>query len=269
MNRSLYMQMMKIHMKTFLGFSVGSAVYVTLMTFFFPMIEENMGEIDGMMNLFPESLLRALGLESLGSYGQFISAEYYGLFYLLILGVFSVMVAVQLLARLVDRGSMAYLLSTKVSRVQVVVTQVMVFVSGLFIIHIVTFCAGFLAATFLIETESTIAFNEFFQINFVGFLLFFAIGGYSLLLSSLCNDEKNAFALAGTLTFVFYGMDMLGKVVTDIDWIRHFTVFSLYEPGKITSGDSDVFLSSSILLGIGIGTCILAVLIFKKRNLPL
>ncbi len=269
MNRPLYIQMMKLHIKTILGFSIGSALYVTLMTSLFPMIDENIAEIDAMMGLFPDALLRALGLESLSSYGQFISAEYYGLFYLLILGVFSVMLTVQLLARLVDRGSMAYLLSTQVSRVQVAITQVMVFMSSLFIIHVVTFGAGFLAATFLIETESTIAFSEFFQINFVGFLLFFAIGGYSLLLSALCNDEKNAFALAGVLTFTFYGMNMIGKIVTDIDWIRNFTPFSLYEPGQIASGDADVWMSSIVLALIGIVTYVLTVLIFKRRNLPL
>ncbi|MUV38253.1 hypothetical protein JNUCC1_02089 [Lentibacillus sp. JNUCC-1] len=269
MNGSLYSQMMKTHLKLFLGFGVVSAAYVTLMTSLYPMMDENMEQIENLIDLFPDALLRAIGLESFSSYGQFISAEYYGLFYLLILGVFSVIIAVQLIARLVDRGSMAYLLSTHVSRVQVATTQVMVLLSGLIIIHALTFGGGFLAAEFLIETDSTIAFNEFFQINFVGLLLFFAVGGYSLLFSSLMNDEKNAFALAGGLTFVFYGMDMMGKIVTEIDWIRHFTPFSLYEPGKIASNDADVWTSSVILAAIGVVTCIAAVLIFRKRNLPL
>lgn len=269
MNLSFYTQMMKTHLNTFLGFGIGSAAYVTLMTSLFPMLDDNMEEIEGLIDVFPDALLRALGMESFSSYGQFISAEYYGLFYLLILGVFSVMIAVQLLARLVDRGSMAYLLSTRVSRVQIAVTQVMVIISGLVIIHVLTFGGGFLAAEFLIETQSAIAFGEFFQINFTGLLLFFAVGGYSLLISSLFNDEKNAFAFAGGLTFVFYGMNMMGKIVTDIDWIRNFTPFSLYEPGKIASSDADVWTSSIILAAIGIVTCIAAVLIFRKRNLPL
>ncbi|CQR47756.1 ABC-2 family transporter protein [Paraliobacillus sp. PM-2] len=269
MNLSLYSQMMKTNVKTFFGFGIGSAIYVTLMTSLFPMIEDNMEEIEGMMDMFPDALLRALGLETFNNYGQFISAEYYGLFYLLILGVFSVMMAIQLLARFVDRGSMAYLLSTRVSRAQVVITQILVLISGLIIIHILTFGAGFLAGEFLIETESTIAFSEFFEINFVGFLLFFAVGGYSLLISSMFNDERNAFSLAGGLTFLFYGMNMMGKIVTDIEWIRHFTPFSLYEPGKIASGDADVWLSCIILAAIGLISYILAVFIFRKRNLPL
>ena len=269
MNMSFYTQMMRINLKMFLGFGLGSAIYVTLMTSVFPMLNDNMEEFDKMLELVPEALLRALGLESLSSYAQFISAEYYGLFYLLILGVFSVMNAIQLIARLVDRGSMAYLLSTRVSRTQIITTQRLVFVSGLVLIHLMTFAGGYIAAEFLFDIESNIAFDQFFFINFVGFLLFFAVGGYSLLISALFNDERNAFALAGGITFLFYGMDMIGKIVTDIDWIRNFTPFSLYEPGRIANGEADILMSSIILGSIGIIACVLTLLIFKKRNLPL
>lgn len=269
MNGSLYLQMMKAHSKMFFSFGIASAAYVALMTSVFPMIEDNMEEIDGLIDIFPDALLRALGLESFSNYGQFISAEYYGLFYLLILGVFSVMIAIHLLVRHVDRGSMAYLLSTRVSRTQIAVTQIIVLISGLFIIHLLTFGSGYLAGELVIDTENAIAFSEFFKINFVGFLLFFAVGGYSLLISSLFNDEKIAFAVAGGLTFLFYGMDMIGKIVTDIDWIRNFTLFSLYEPGRIASHDTTILIPSLILLGIGSITCIATVLIFRKRNLSL
>src|SRR5690625_976310 len=84
MNLSLYKQMMKINMKIFLGFGIGSAAYVTLMTVIFPMISDNIEKIEDVMNIVPEALLRALDMESISSYEQFISAEYYGLFYLFI-----------------------------------------------------------------------------------------------------------------------------------------------------------------------------------------
>src|SRR5699024_1414070 len=183
------------------------------------------------------------------------------------LSVFVIIISINLLAKLVVRGSMAYLLSTRVSRVQIVITQITVLISGLFIVHLITFLAGFIVAnlsidsantiafleffqinffvfffffaffiylfflfsffffvfhliTFLdgfivanlsIDSANTIAFLEFFQINFVGFLLFVAIGSYSLLISALFNDERNAFALALGITFIFYALDMVGK----------------------------------------------------------
>ncbi|WP_102336046.1 ABC transporter permease subunit [Salimicrobium jeotgali] len=269
MNFPLYKQMMKSNIKLFLGFGLVSAIYVVLMTSLFPLFADNLDEMESMMELFPDSLLRAFGLEAFGNYGQFISAEYYGLFYLLILGVFSVMSAVQLLAKLVDRGSMAYLLSTRISRFQITFTQMMVLLSGLIIIHVLNFGGGLAAGELLIDEQNAIAMKDFFQINFVGFLLFFAVGGYSFLVSSLLNDERSALATAGGVTFLFYGMNMIGKIVTDVDWLRNITPFSLYEPGKIAGGDAEVWTSSLILTGIGILAYTLAILLFRHRNLPL
>ncbi len=100
MNLALYRHMMQLHLKMFFGFGVGSAIYVTLITSLYPLLDDNMEQIDDMMQILPEGMMRAFGMESISNYGQFISAEYYGLFYLLILGVFSVMVAIQLGGRL-------------------------------------------------------------------------------------------------------------------------------------------------------------------------
>src|SRR5699024_7062951 len=115
MNLYLYIQMMKIKMTIYLDNGIGSAEYVTLMTIIFQMISDNIEKIEDVMNIVPEALLRALDMESISSYEQFISAEYYGLFYLFILSAFVIIISINLLAKLVDRGSMAYLLSTRVS----------------------------------------------------------------------------------------------------------------------------------------------------------
>src|SRR5699024_6972761 len=111
-----------------------------------------------------------------------------------------------------------------------------VLISGLFIVHLITFLAGFIAANLSIDSANTIAFLEFFQINFVGFLLFVAIGSYSLLISALFDDERNAFALTLGITFIFYalalgiillfvGLKWVVKIVFDIDWLGNISYF--------------------------------------------
>src|SRR5699024_1143798 len=109
-----------------------------------------------------------------------------------------------LLAKLVDRGSMAYLLSTRVSRVQIVITQITVLISGLFIVHLITFLAGFIVANLSIDSANTIAFLEFFHINFVGFLLFVVIGSYSLFFIALFIDERIIYLFVMFLIYFCY-----------------------------------------------------------------
>ena len=269
MNISLFNQMVKLNMKNFLSFGFGSALYVVLMTSLYPMFADNSEAINELIKIIPETMKKALGFDSLTSYGGFISAEYFGLFFPIILGVFSVMTATQLLAHLVDKGSMAYLLSTKVSRSQIAFTQALVLISGLLLIVLFTFVGGIVAGETLIDEQYSLEFNTFFQINFIGFLLFFAVGGYSFLVSSLCNDEKKSLSIAGALTFIFYGLDVAGKISVDLEWLRNITPFSLYNPSEIASGDAEIFIPSLILFVIGLFTYSLAVVVFKHRNLPL
>src|SRR5690625_3199131 len=108
MNLSLYKQMMKINMKIFLGFGIGSAAYVTLMAVIFPMNSDNIEKIEDVMNIVPEALLRALDMETISSYEHFISAEYYGLFYLFILIAFVIIIYINLVAIYIDYESNSY-----------------------------------------------------------------------------------------------------------------------------------------------------------------
>lgn len=269
MSMPLLMQMVKLHLKNFLSFGFGSAFYVVLMTSLYPLFADNTEAINQLIKILPDNLKNVLGFDSLNSYGGFISAEYFGLLFPIILGVFSVMTATQLLAHLVDRGSMAYLLSTKVSRSQIAFTQALVLIIGLLLIVLLTFLGGIIAGEIIIDELYSLNFNAFFQINFVGFLLFFVVGGYSFLVSSLCNDEKKSLGIAGALTFLFYGLDMVGKISLDFEWVRNITPFSLYSPSEIASGDAEIFIPSLILFVIGIFTYSAAIVVFKHRNLPL
>ena len=269
MNISLFNHMVKLNMKNFLSFGFGSALYVVLMTSLYPMFADNTEAINDLINIIPETMKKALGLDSLISYGGFISAEYFGLFFPIILSVFCVITATQLLSHLVDKGSMAYLLSTKVTRSQIALTQALVLIGGLLLIVLLTFLGGIVAAETLIDKQYSLEFNSFFQINFVGFLLFYVVGGYSFLISSLCNDEKNSLGIAGALTFIFYGLDMAGKISLNFEWVRNLTPFSLYNPSEIANGDAELFIPSIILFGIGFFTYSAAVVVFQRRNLPL
>lgn len=62
---------------------------------------------------------------------------------------------------------------------------------------------------------------------------------------------------------------MAGKISSDFEWLRNITPFSLYNPSGIASGDSQIFIPSLILLGIGFFNYSAAVVVFKLRNLPL
>ncbi|MBW7456490.1 permease, partial [Paenibacillus sepulcri] len=107
MNLPLFKQMMKINLKGISNYAFGSAFYILLMFWLYPGIADNTGALNDLMEAMPDGLVNAFGIQGgFGSMEAFISGEYYGLILPLLLAIFSVMLSTQLMARLVDQGSM-------------------------------------------------------------------------------------------------------------------------------------------------------------------
>jgi ABC-2 type transport system permease protein len=225
MNATLYKQMLKVNMKGFMNYAFGSAFYILLMFWLYPSMAKNTKAIDELVQSMPEGVGRAFGLNGFGSAEAFISGEYYGLILVLILSIVCIQLSTQLMAKLVDQGSMAYLLSTPTTRGKVAFTQAAVLTTGLFLIVAVTTVAGFAGNAWFLGNDYEADTSKFFQMNAAAFLLFFAVGGISFLVSSLSNDEKKALGISGLITFGFFSLDLLGKLSEKIDWVRNLSIF--------------------------------------------
>ncbi|MNU60303.1 ABC-2 family transporter protein [compost metagenome] len=270
MNRSLYMQMLRINAKGIASYALGSAFYIMLMFWLYPSIAEHTQVMNEMLKSVPAGITKAFGLENgMGNLESFLSGEYYGLIFIVILSVFSLMVSTQLMARMVDQGSMAYLLSTPTTRGTVACTQALVLVTGLFIIMAVTTLAGFAGNLLFIVDQGAFHAGNFLRLNLVAFLMFFAVGAVSFLVSSVSNDEKRALSISGVIIIGSFCLDLIGKLSEQTEWMRHMALFSLFRPSEIVTGSESWIASSSILFVIGLGFFMLSIWVFKKRDLPL
>jgi ABC-2 type transport system permease protein len=269
MNRSLFQAMLKVNANNIMNYALGIVIYQWLVIWIFPSIAGN-NSVNDMLKSMPENLLKAMGMEGgISQLNDYLANEFYGLIFVLIMMVFSVMSAVQLIARLVDRGSMAYLLATPVSRTQFAVTQAVVLVIGLVIIAAFSIGGGLLGINWFIDDPGNFDRANFIWLNVVGLALFLAVGAYSFLFSAIMDDEKKALGVAATITVLFYGMDMAAKLSDKLHWMKNITIFSLYKPAEIAKGTFDVWPAT---LGLTAGAIVLfgiAVAMFKKRDLPL
>ncbi|MGG1684258.1 ABC transporter permease subunit [Pseudalkalibacillus sp. NRS-1564] len=268
MNMTLYARMLKVHAKSISSYAIGSALYLLLIIGIYPSIADAPG-LNELMESMPESFLAAFGMEGgFQHVSDFIAGEYYGLLYIVILSIFCLMTASQLMARHIERGSMAYILATPNSRKKIAFTQSLVLLTGLLIIGLTTALAGVIGTEILIDDKPFEAMT-FMKVNLVGILLFYVISAYSFLFSSLLNDERQALGLSGLLTIVFYGMDLIGKMSDQLDWMVNLSLFSTFRPVEIARGSVEIWPSMTFLLLLGTVLYALAIMIFAKRDLPL
>lgn len=226
--------------------------------------------INDLLLAMPEGVSKAFGLNNgFASAEAFISGEYYGLILVLILSIVCVQMSTQLVARLVDRGSMAYLLATPTTRRKVAFTQALVLTTALLIIMAVTTLAGFAGNAWFLGSEYEFNGSRFLQLNTVAFLLFFAVGALSFLVSCASNDEKKALGISGAITFGFFTLDLLAKISGQMEGLRFLTIFTLYKPSGIVGGSAEVLQASLILLLIGLLAFTVGIQMFRRRDLPL
>lgn len=270
MNVSLYKQMLKVNAKGIMNYAVGSAFYMLLMIWLYPGIADHTGALDDLVQSMPQGVTNAFNLTTgFQSAESFISGEYYGLILVLILSIVCVQMSTRLMAGMVDRGSMAYLLSAPTTRSRVSGTQALVLVTALVVIMGVTTLAGFLGNAWFLGSTYAFDGGRFLQLNLIAFLLFFAVGGLTFLVSCLANDEKKALGIAGLIAFGFFSLDLLAKISTSLDWLKYATLFTLYRPGEIVGGQADIIVNAIVLLAVGLVSFGLGIALFKRRDLPL
>lgn len=267
MNLSLLSASFKEKSKSIISYAIGSVLYLWLLISVYPSISKANG-MNEIIKSMPENLLKAFGMEGgITSLVSYLAGEYFGLLFILIMSVYCVGTANSLIAKLVDRGSMAYLLATPVSRTKIAISQATVLIGGLIFICFFTTIGG-LSGVKMFITDESVQTAAFVKINIVGFLLFFVVSSYCFLFSAMMNDEKRSLAASSLLTITFYALDLLSKLSDKLEALKYFSLFSVYDPQKIARGSQEIGALSVGLLISGIVIFSLAIILFRKRDLP-
>lgn len=181
--------------------------------------------------------------------------------------IFIIMTANSLIASQVDRGSMAYLLSTPTKRSTIIITQAFYLIIALVVMFIIETTAG-LVSIQVFQSNTDIVITDFIMLNLGLLLLMFAISGISFFFSSYCNLTKNSLAFGAGIPIAFFLFQLLGTVDESLNVLNYFTINALFDTTAILDGEN-YWWKLIILLGIGIILYIASLEVFKRKDLPL
>ena len=207
---------------------------------------------------------------------------YYTVMAILPILLFIVFVSNSLIVDQVDRGSMAYVLSTPTRRSAVAITQALFLViAPLLILTIV--CGARIASSFLILGEANV--QEILVLYLGMYILTEAIAGICYLGSCLFNQSRKAMAFGGGLSVWFFLASLLGMFgssnmvdmgmgVEALGIFNRLTLIGLYDINAIASVGSDPLDTAfiwklAVLAGIALICYIAGAIRFQKKDLPL
>ena len=204
-------------------------------------------------NLYTEvasSLLAALPDEvsdaikevgELDLYSLIVGSIFYKLAGLLLPIIYMIMASNNLIAGQVDRGSMAYVLSTSTKRESVVFTQALYLIGSLFAMFCLTTATGCVCLAIVKADSASIelTYGNLILLNLGAFLVLFALSGLCFFTSCYFDRSKLAMAIGGGLSIFALVAAMLGLFGTQtipsvvrldaLNYFNYATVITLFD----------------------------------------
>ncbi|KPG70689.1 hypothetical protein AEQ18_08745 [Enterococcus sp. RIT-PI-f] len=175
----------------------------------------------------------------------------------------------KLIAAQVDKGTLAYVLSTPIKRTTVAITQAFYLVGSLFFMSIISAGTHLIATQFLNSGLSSDDFGIIVKLNLGVWVLSLAYGGICYLASCVFNLSKYAIAVGGGIVGVSLLLPIISMFSDKFDFLKNFSLSALFDAPTIISGSSDYIANFVILAVIGFMGILVGSQIFVKKDLPL
>lgn len=202
---------------------------------------------------------------------------YYTIGCMLIPMIYVVITANKLLVDQVDRGSMAYVLSTPTKRSKVVFSQMLYLIVSIFLMFLFQAVAS-IVSQFIVLGKVDAAHT--LLLNLGGAITILAISGICFLASAYFNYSKYSYAFGGGICVFFFlakvlgmfGDDMFVTVGMGVDAMGYFnymSILSLLDTVSIAALSTTFIWKLAILFGISAITYALSVYVFNRKDLSL
>lgn len=265
LNKPLFQMEWKSNYKLLLMFCAILTLYISMVT---TMFDPDLGKVlDEFTKMMPE-MMSMVGMSGpTGTLVQFLSTYLYGFLMTVLPLVFMVILAMKLMVRKVDNGSMSFLLSSGVTRTSVWLTQLCVLLSFLFVLLLYCTVLGIVCSVLLFPDALDIP--AFLRLNVGVFCLHAALASIGFLASCVFNEYKNAALIGAGIPVVFLLLQMLANMKGNLENFKYATLMTLFDTQKLIEGTTSGLMMTGVLALIAILCFTMSGIFFKRRDLPL
>lgn len=268
LNRAFFRAMFRQQRPKLVKLSTGIVLYEGLLTWVYPLISKN-AAVSGIVDSIPSTVKTVFGVSpkaKADTFEAFISAQFLARIWSVLMALYGIKAANDLLSKLLDEGSLVFPLSTPVSRINILTTQTAVLLSSNATLVAVTMM-GLFVGTFWFRIR--IRYSRYLNLGALAVAFFSLISSYSFLFAAWSEDGEKASAYAYGLTFAFYALDVIGGLSNKSAWVGNLSIFKFFKPQEVLEGTMDPFDG---IVGLSAGSAIItaiAIIIFNSRDLPL
>lgn len=262
MNPTLYKREMKGSVKLLVIFGAVMTMYVTIIVSMYE--PEMLKLLVSYAQAMPE-LMAAVGMtpgaaDLLG----FMISYLYGFILLAFPMVYCILRGNGLVARYVERGSMACLLAAPVRRSAIALTQAAALITGTVVLvgYVTALELAACRAYFPGELEAA----GLLAVNGGLLCLHLFIGGVCFLCSCVFSDTKYSLAFGAGVPAVMFLLQMLANAGEAAEKARYFTFFTLFDPAGLAAGEERAVVFAVLLLAGAAALYAAGTAVFCKKD---
>jgi ABC-2 type transport system permease protein len=228
----------------------------------------NLSEWNKLLQMkLPQPLIAATGIHFGSTLLSFMANILYGLLMYILPMILMISVNNQLVAAMVENGSLAYVLASPNSRRKIIATQAIYSVFSITVIFLVLGTVDSVFAS--VVYPGNLDVGQMWQINLYAISFYIALSGISFLASCLANETRQSMMLGAGIPLLFVLFDMLGNYGGSLAWCKYFTLFSLFNPDWVFNGDSFRYVAMLIFAAIAVVLYGSGIWLFTRKNLAM
>jgi len=240
-------------------------MYTAVMIFIYN--PDDLKAIESMMEIFPKELFDAFGFSDvIGELTAYLASWLYGMLMFAFPMVYCIILGHRLVAKSVDNGSMAYLLSTPNSRVKIIITQGIYALLSVVVLFALLFGVG--VAVSHLRFPDLLDIGAYLKLNVTTMIVNMVVMMITFFFSCLFNESRFSLGFGSGIPIAFMLMNMLGGVSEDVAILKDISIYGLYDPVELVKG-SDVLPQNLLYISIIVILFIASVIVFKRKRLPL
>lgn len=242
----------------------------------------SLGVIDQLPTSIQDSLTE---MGDMNTYGIIVGVIAFGIAVLLIPMVYTVLTANSLVSEKIESGSLAFTMSTPISRGS------FIFTSGVYLVFTEIFMAVCLIGVSVIaqllggyfgsgDLLTALPISNIVAYGLGNFMVSLAISGICFMSSCFFNKTNTNIGVSGGISIFFFICAILGLFatkaipgtirITSMNIFNYLTIFSLFDSLAVMDGSWMLFfMKLLVLLGISLVTYIIGSIKFTKKDLPL
>lgn len=229
-------------------------------------------ELGDSLSMFAESmpeLFAAFGMADVGGSTMiaFMANYLYGFLLIAFPIVFIILLSSRLMAKYIDRGSLAYLLASPHKRSSVAFTQIVNMIINLALLVLYVTLLGIGVSQLMFKGELDIP--KFITLNLCWMCLLLFLGSVCFCSACVFNDTKFSLGIGGGLCVAFILIQMLSQAGEKFEALKYATPLTLFAPKDIVLGDEQAILRCLLLLPMAIALFAAGQMVFTKRDLSI